>query len=390
MKTLRILSVALCALILVLPSLAIPVFPSRETGDELRALALYPELTDGEGRLNRDFDAEFEAWLCDHFAFRTEAVRANARLNYALLNDSVSDRVVVGADGWLYFSDTVPDYTGEGRFTDEQLELITENLSAVAEAHVRRGARVFVAVIPNKNSVYPQHMPARYRMRDGEGNIALLKSACEALPVTWIDLETPLKAAAAGDAPVYCRTDTHWNALGAAIAADVVLEATGRGGVDYEVVGEEAFSGGDLARLMGLSGTLTERVPALSGMEAPPEADYDRPLLTVEGSGDGRLLVYRDSFGTAIAPWLTDAYSETELRWEYPLDAAPTCDDVLVLLCERNLWEYLSETPIIDETAEDDFFDPDEDVGDFHDYEEGDDFFGFSGSMTAGGIAHGI
>ena len=340
-------------------------------------MALYPALTDGDGNLNRDFDAEFEAWLRDHFAFRTEAVRANARLVYGLLGDSVSDRVIAGKDGWLYFSETVPDYTGDGRFTQAQLDRVTENLSAVAEAHARRGARVFVAFIPNKNSVYPRHMPDRYPMRADEGNIALLEAACESLPVTWIDLMTPLAEAAAGDTQVYCRTDTHWNALGAAVAADAVLDARGKGGVEYAVAGEERFSGGDLARLMGLSGALIERVPALSGTEALPEADYDRHALTVEGGGDGRLLVYRDSFGTAIAPWLAHAYAETELRWEYPLDTSPECDDVLLLLCERDLWEYLSEAPIIDETTDDDFFDPDDIDEEFHDYEEGDDFFDF-------------
>ena len=298
-------------------------------------------------------------------------MRANALLNYRLLRSSVNDSVVVGGEDWLYFADTVPDYTGDGRLSDAELDAIRDTLRALADAHAEHGARLYIAVVPNKSTIYPQFMPDRYAMRGDGGNIALLEQACASLPVTWIDLVTPLREAAAGERPVYYRTDTHWNALGAAIAARTVLAAMGRETVQYEAIGETEFSGGDLARLMGVPGDLIERVPEVIPGETLPDADFSAHRFTCEGPGEGKLLVYRDSFGTAVGPWLSQAYAESEFRWESPLDASRRCDDALLLICEHNLREYLCAPPFIDETDEAE----EEDEDDFVPADEDDDFF---------------
>ena len=378
MKIARIASIALCMLLLVLPSLAMPFFPSEDSGAENRLLADYPVLLTDEGGLNRAFDSDFEDWLRDRFAFRAQAVRANAALNYRLLRSSVNDSVVVGAGDWLYYADTVPDYTGEGRLSEDELAAISENLTALADALAAWGAELYVAVIPNKNTVYPQYMPERYAMRRDEGNIPLLREVCEGAPVTWIDLVTPLREAAEGEPLVYYKTDTHWNALGAAIAAEAVLTAMGREATGYTLAGEADFSDGDLARLMGLPGALTERAPNVIPDVPLPQADFSQHRMSCDGSGEGRLLVYRDSFGTAVAPWLAQAYGQTELRWEAPLDGSRPCDDALLLLCERNLRMYLLEPPYIESIEPDEGDEESTEVIDeesFTEIDGDDDFF---------------
>lgn len=353
MKPLRIASIVLCLLILVLPALAIPFLGSGASDDENRYLADYPALADGEEGLNPDFDTDFEAWLCDHFALRKPVIAANALANYRLLHTSVNDRVIAGAGDWLYFADTVPDYTGEGRLSDGELDALVGNLSALGEALSRRGARLYIAIVPNKSTVYPQYMPGRYAMRQDGGNIERLRSACKGLDAAWIDLVGPLKEATQAS-DVYLHTDTHWNDLGAAIAAREILEALERPSVDFSVEGEATFSDGDLARLMGPTGRLSEGVPNVVPAQPLPQADFSRHALTCEGSGEGDLLVYRDSFGTAIGPWLAQAYGQTRLLWSTPLDATFDCDDALILICERNLREYLGEPPLLEEDDADD------------------------------------
>lgn len=371
MKALRIAAISLCITLLVLPVLAIPFFGSGATRDENRYLADYPVLADEDEGLNPDFDTEFEAWLCDHFAFRKPVIAANALLNYRLLHYSVSEQVIAGKGDWLYFADTMPDYTGEGRLTDEELAEITRNLSLLREALERFDAVLYVAIVPNKSTIYPQFMPGRYAMRGDGGNIERLRTACEDLDIAWIDLEMPLREAAAGELPVYYRTDTHWNALGAAVAAREILNAMGREGESYAVTTEAVFSEGDLSRLMGAAGRLTETVPVVAPGHPLPEGDFSKHRMTCPGPGEGDLLIYRDSFGTAVGPWLAQAYGETESRWEFPLDGTRPCDDALLLICERNLREYLLEPPLIDdvglETDEDDGLDDSEDEEDFDD-----------------------
>ena len=381
MKTARVAAIVLCMALLILPSAGMPLWGARQSTAENRVLADAPVLLDGEGALNEGFDEDFEAWLCDHFALRAAAVRANAMMHYRLLHTSSSDQVVAGKGDWLYFTPTVPDYTGEGRLTEDELDAIAANLRAFAEAYEAQGARVYIAVVPNKSSVYPQYMPDRYPRRADGGNLPLLRRACEALPITWIDLATPLMEAAKGDRLVYYRTDTHWNALGAAIAARAVLGATGAQARGYGDAADKAFSDGDLARLMGLGGALSETVPQVAPERALPEADYSQREFMLSGNGEGRLTVFRDSFGIALGPWLADAYGRCEMIWHSPLEAGHAADDVLLLFCERNLREYLLPEPDLEYEAPEDEDDYDHEAATidrsrFVEVEDDPDFFG--------------
>ena len=400
MKYLRVATIALCLGLMVLPSAAIPFLRYESTDAERRELADFPVLFDGEGEgLNPEFDSDFETWLCDHFALRREAVRLNARMHYRLLHSSTNEEVVPGKADWLYYAPTVPDYTGEGRLTGDELDAMAANLRALAEFYRRHGARVFLAVVPNKSTIYPESMPDRYALRQDGGNIPLLREVCAGLPIVWIDLTEPLAGAARGENPIYYRTDTHWNALGAAIAARTILVAMGREVPDYAVGESVAFNGGDLSRLMGLDGELTESAPSVLPASPLPEADYDQREVARSGNGAGRLLVFRDSFGTAVGPWLANAYRRAELVWRYPLDTDRTIpDDVLLLFCERNLRMYLLPEPLLYDDAElsddgesvddeevlepvgeDDSFFEDEEAGDdgelFEPLDEDDSFF---------------
>ena len=78
---LRIAVIAVCALAVTLPVLAMPFCRSGGETDENRYLADYPRLVDEEGSLNGDFAEAFESWLDDHFAFRRHAERLNALAN---------------------------------------------------------------------------------------------------------------------------------------------------------------------------------------------------------------------------------------------------------------------------------------------------------------------
>ena len=378
MKSIRVAAVALCMLLLVLPSLAIPIFGCSDDTFNGRPVAL-PALSDGEGGLNADFDVEFEDWLTHRFAFRDLLVRLGAGIDYHLLRTSPNPDVIAGRAGWLYFAETAPDFTGEGRLTDRELRRIADNLGMLAEALEERDVPLYVAIVPNKSTIYPQYMPGRYAPRGDDGNIALLRDACANLPLYWIDLVTPLRDAAGGETPVYCRTDSHWNALGAAIAADVILKGMGREGPGTpRVTGDADFASGDLARLMGLPGALHERVPVVEMEGALPEADFSEHILRVEGDGDDWLMLFRDSFAIAAGPFIAQAFERTELRWESPLDAGHDCDIALLMIAERNLREYLIDTP---------YTEPDDDESDFEDDLPADeDFvpFSFDGDIPGG------
>ena len=122
--------------------------------------------------------------------------------------------------------------------------------------------------------------------------------------------------------------------------------------IDFAASDDEVYTEGDLARLMGMPGGLPENAPTPVIDIELPEADYALHTLSVSAQGEGRLLLFRDSFGTAIGPYLAQSYENTQLRWENPLEVWHDCDDALILIAERNIRLYLSEPPVLEQDVE--------------------------------------
>ena len=117
----RILYTAAILGILAVPAAALAVRESRggdaaaETGavnTENRVLAAKPVLHQEDGSLNRDYPTEFDAWFSDSFGLRTQLVTAYSKLSGSIFGVSAEKDVIIGKDGWLYYTPTVPDATG--------------------------------------------------------------------------------------------------------------------------------------------------------------------------------------------------------------------------------------------------------------------------------------
>ena len=73
----------------------------------------------------------------------------------------------MGKDGWLFYNnqndgDPLAQYKGKCLFSNEELELIADNLS-VTQVNLAKEGREFVLFIaPNKERVYSEYMPEYY------------------------------------------------------------------------------------------------------------------------------------------------------------------------------------------------------------------------------------
>lgn len=56
--------------------------------------------------------------------------------------------------GWLYFSDTLPDYMGQG-MSDAELRYLANDLALMQEYIESQGKQFAFTIAPNKNSIYP-------------------------------------------------------------------------------------------------------------------------------------------------------------------------------------------------------------------------------------------
>ena len=311
-------------------------------------LTEFPSLQTEEGSLNTDYLNQLTSWLRDHFFLRQELISLDHRLSAILTHTSGDAGVILGTDGWLYYTDTLADYTGTNPMTQRELFGAANNLWLMSQYCETQGRQFRFMIAPNKNSLYSAHMPdygARADVTDAQRLMVLL----EEKGVPTIDLFTAFRQE---EETLYFAHDSHWNSKGAALGADLVNAAFGV---------ESSYYQGDFSQQTPHSGDLYAMLyPAFSDSEQDflygGTLDYtfttsatrpDAIVLNTQGNGTRDLLAYRDSFGILLFPFLADSYASARFSRSTAYDMTYESDCVLVELVERNLRYLTRNLPLM-------------------------------------------
>ena len=329
--------------------------PTTESTDN-RKLADFPGLTDKKGGLNLGFFTGFESWFKDHFAFRNELIYADARIQNDVFKVSNVESVISGKDGWLFYTSTLPDYLGTGRLSDREIYNIAHNLNIACE-YVRGKGCNFVLTIPaNKNTLYGEYMPYYDSyIIDKTHNTDVLTPLLEKINIPYADLVKTFKEQ---DEILYMKTDSHWNNRGAVLAYNTIMDTLGLAHDDYS--GAEVTTtkeAGDLSRMMY---TFYGQKEDNQVYNISPKFEYSDTFKSVEdasiqtrGTGDnGRLLMYRDSFGNTLIPLIANEFAEGfySKANHYTLERQmneSNPDTVIFEKVERNIKEFITMPPVI-------------------------------------------
>lgn len=231
-----------------------------QSGAEQRTLAQRPAWPKHWSAL-LELPKKIDAFVNDQYGLRTKIMLANAWLHYALYS-SPNLSAYYGVGGWLFYngdhslrqvSRNLPRYEALKRFAD----LLSE-LDTVLQ---QKNRRLVVAVAPNKESVYLDKLPLWLRTKTGPTEYDILFAELAKTQVRTVDLRALLREATQ-DTPVYYKTDSHWNILGALIAYNALVTAAGQANwrIDPAIALQPDtlnFSG-DLARYLGLHDYLSE------------------------------------------------------------------------------------------------------------------------------------
>ncbi len=350
--TKKIVSICFIALILVLcliPSLGMLAGREEEAGGN-QILSPLPQLRDIDGNWNTEYLSQLGDYLQDHFFLRQPMITAWSEGNAALLRSSISDGVVLGKDGWLYYRDTLDDYTGSGPMSDGDILSAARNLALVREYCEGQGARFLFTIAPNKNSLYPEHMPD-LTVFSAEKNADRLAAALEDEGIPYLDLFSLIGGE---DETLYFTQDSHWNSKGAALAADAINGALGRTSDYYSgPFSPEPVHLGDLYEMLCPAGTRMEDDQVYGGALT---FEYEEPIRSAENitimtakEGEGSLLMFRDSFGNLLYPYLADSFGSAlfsrSAAYRLDLLAQRSAGYVVVELVERNLDYLLQNIP---------------------------------------------
>ena len=301
--------------------LALPDRDKSET--ENRTLTQFPEFT-WEGLKDGSYTEAIESYFADQFPLRDGWTGLKARAEQ-LIGKSEFNGVYLAGDTLISKVET-PDAA-----------LVNNNLSYIEKLKDKTKADVTLGLIPSAAEIWRDKLPAGAASWD----------QTDLLEKSDVDFHTVLAQHA--EESIFYRTDHHWTTLGAFYGANTLLEHLGRKPLKESDFTPEIASDDFNGTLYSQSGvhwlapdTLEywvneDGLAVTSWRSGKAEAAelYDRSYLTVKdkyssflggnqplcviknemlsGVEAGKILLVRDSYADAIAPFLAQRFAEVHL-----------------------------------------------------------------------------
>ena len=321
--------------IIVVMQAAFWLLPRRSFSEnEKRVLSEAPQI-DAAGIADGSVFRSIESYLSDHFPGRELWVGANAYLENAEGRGATED-IVRGTDGWLF---TAP--------VSDDRETLWDNMQAITTFAEKQSVPVSMMAVPSAGAVVSDKLPALHLPYP---DADLLEEARRIAGNTlhWVDLYTDFCSAEQPER-LYYRTDHHWTTEGAYRAYCLLMDKLGQPSVprdDFTVEQIADFYGTSYSR-SGLWLTEPDTIELWTDSDiqavttvydanrADPvtregmffreyleDADKYPVFLSgnharvhIETNADSgkRLLVIKDSYAHALAPFLAEEYSTIDL-----------------------------------------------------------------------------
>jgi hypothetical protein len=287
------------------------------------------------------------------------------------LGVSSNSKVIVGTEGWLYYEGSLNDYVGvdivtseelndtSRKLTDRELANVAHNIFLFQSYVESQGAQFLFTVAPNKNTLYPEYMPSWYLPSVEPTNLERLVPFLEAYGVNYLDLTEVLKGS---ENPLYLKRDTHWNNKAAYYVYEAVAAELGFTPLLAPAWSVRIDHVGDLdAMLYPDAPTLEPQFYAPGINDGPGSTGSawafvdDASAVTDDfieatGSGEGVVLVFRDSFGDSLLPYIASgtewSYFSKLVPYDSQLAGEYHVGYVLVERAERHIYYLAYTAPI--------------------------------------------
>ena len=304
------------------------LLPDRAKSEtENRTLAQLPEFS-WDALVDGSYTTAVEKYFADQFPLRDGWTGMKARAEQAI--------------GKTLFNGVyLCDDTLISKVDRPAADQVDKNLSYISRFTDKAGVPVYLGLIPSAAEIWRDKLPQGAESWD---QTQLLEQAAE-LGLPEIDVYSALKDHA--QEQIFYRTDHHWTTLGAFYGANALLETMGKEPLRMEDFTPETASDAFFGTLYSQSGihwldpdTLEFWAPE-EGLtvtswrtgKAEPGMLYDRSYLEVKDKysaflggnqplcvirnencpDGGKLLLIRDSYSDALAPFLAQRFSEVHL-----------------------------------------------------------------------------
>ncbi len=343
----QIYAVTVC-IVLMIPAVGMMFWPTNETTENTPMVEKPSFIVDGSP--NTNWLADWGAWFENHYAFRQHLITANSLLYTELFNTSPVEKVLPGQDDWLFYRETLADYTGENLLSERELFNIVHNLKLMQWSAETQGASFMVTVCPNKSTIYPEKMDSGY-IAGSRKNLDLFAEAMEANGIPYTDLSSVLTDNK--EEMIYYQRDSHWSQTGALFGYTQLMNSLGLAPKEYTATGS-AVHKGDLDEMLLPKAWHEEQEDDYSGnftYQSSTEDNMEEFIHTSNPLGQGTLLMFRDSFGTNIIPYLADTWAQAYFSRLVPYNLVQIQslkpNTVIVERVERRIRSFEESAPVM-------------------------------------------
>lgn len=310
---------------------------------EKRKLAVFPPIRI-DNQINLQFSKQFETWLNDRFYGRHKFIALYDELRLLMqLGHYENAKAFQGTSGWLFYKmdNSVELYQNRKPFSEEECNVILNNLKLRNEWFFGHGMKYYLFVEPNKSDIYGEYYLPNINKKKGPDRIELLEDYLNDNGYgNYLYYSKKMLLNHKNEGLLYIKPDTHWSELGAYWGYQMIMEILLKdfknigylSDKDIEMTLENNHQIGDLSQMLTIN---NNNLYDDSYFVPRPVGGYHYSVVKVEGKENKsssyrvitknpnknlKVIVYRDSFFNAVIPYFSESFGEVEYIWDYTLD----------------------------------------------------------------------
>lgn len=259
-----------------------------------------------------------------------------------------SDKWFEGKSGWLYLGNAYEENVSKLKLSKKPLDFEVRTLGKLFESIVLKAKQLDVDVVfimgPNKSSVYPEYLPEVVVPSEKKYSSFFLEELTGVEGLVVYDPTKTLVESKSQQGYLYWKTDTHWNAKGAFVAYNGLLNAIALDAIDAIGFRQGKPYRGDLIDISGLNdyplgskdswemdfNDNSSWIESVIQNELKTEFGSPSVVKNSEPAVNKVVWVIGDSFAEGLKPYLNATFKEVHYlgHWKDKLKLLPKLLDV--------------------------------------------------------------
>lgn len=326
---------------------------------ENRFLSEKPEFS-WETLFNGSFASSYETYITDQFVLRD---------NFVAIKSQTEQLFAKKEYNGVYLS---TENTLIDKFSAYDMENIEKRIGYVSKVSENTEIPVYNVVFPMQNDIYKDKLPENAPHISEKELIDYLNANISG------SIDVYDKLWSHRDEYIYYNTDHHWTSLGAYYAYTEIMQQLG---LSYSELGEKttvaedfngtifAKSGVRFAKMDSIDiytenyeieiedekGVRTETIYDFEKLEESAKYSMflggDHPVVTIKGSGEGKIVIVKDSYFNSLVPFMVEDFEEIHLIdvrfMRLPVSEYAQTNEIDIILIAHSVNAFINEQNLI-------------------------------------------